>query len=203
MTSQSPMTETASASRKKASPAQLALVGVLSVVLIAVLAFRMSPRSSATTTEPATAKPLAAAEVSNGPASATAAATPSLEAAQSIREPVTVDVAQLGRTNPFRGLVDGSVASRGNDSEPGESATLAASENAADSSAENPDESTVLALAEGVGNLRVSAILGSGQNRVALIGDKVVRPGDLLDERLQVVAIHNDRVEIAAATESE
>lgn len=200
------MTETASASRKKASPTQLALVGVLSVVLFAVLAFRMSPRSAAATADPTAAKSLAAAEINDESASATTAegtATPSPVTAQSIREPVTVDVAQLGRTNPFRGLLDGAVASRGNASEPGESATLADSANVSDSSAENPDESTVLALSEGVGNLRVSAILGSGQNRVALIGDKVVRPGDLLDERLQVVAIHNDRVEIAAATESE
>ena len=200
------MTETASASRKKASPTQLALVGALSVVLIAVLAFRMSPRSAATTTDPAATKSLAVAEINDEPAPATAAEateTPSPKATQSIREPVSIDVVQLGRTNPFRGFLDGAVASRGEVPEPGESATLAASKNASDSSGEDPDESTVLALSEGVGNLRVSAILGSGQNRMALIGDKVVRPGDLLDERLQVVAIHNDRVEIAAATESE
>ena len=200
------MTETVSATPKKATPAQFALVGVLSVVLIAVLAFRMNPRSAGTTTEPAAGQSLAAAEVDNEAAPATAASTVttlSSETGQADRKPVTVDLAQLGTTNPFRGFVDGPPASQSDASEPGESATLAASGIESGASGETHDESMLLRLSEGAGNLRVSAILGSGQNRVALIGDKVVRPGDLLDEQLQVVAIHNDRVEITAATESE
>jgi hypothetical protein len=200
------MTETTPASRKKASPGQLALIGVLSVVLIAVVAFRMSPQS-ATTTDSEAAKTLAAAEVTEDAPSAAvsdvaAASSPATEAALSERKPVAVNLAQLGTTNPFRGLVDAS-PNLESVSESGESATLPSSSNKAGVPDESHDEATLLALSEGVGNLRVSAILGSGQNRVALIGDKVLRPGDLLDEQLQVVAIHNDRVEIAAATESE
>lgn len=161
-------------------------IAVLSVVLIGVVAFRLISAPER--------KSRLANRAPRRSASHHSVVSPQPVREQHVAPPfdpssLAVDLKHLWSVNPFHTAA-----------QPEHAAQTA--ENATPADPDDPDGGTdreVLALHTGIGDLRVSAILDNGRARAAIIGNRVVRQGDLVDGRLQVVAIHPDRVEVVAA----
>lgn len=161
-------------------------IAVLSVVLIGVIAFRLM---SAPERKSRLANRAPRRSISHRPV-----VPPQPVREQRVAPPfdpssLAVDLKHLWTVNPFHAAT-----------QPVEAAQT--SGNSMPVQPDDPDavnEREVLALHTGIGDLRVSAILDNGRARAAIIGNKVVRQGDLVDGRLQIVAIHPDRVEVVAA----
>lgn len=182
-----------------ANPKQIKLIGLLVVVLIGVVVVRMRPKSKprpATTSQQTVSTPSAAV-----PQTAEARDESAAE-----ERPLTpaVRLAELWKSNPFRGMTDAVEPVLEPDPEP--QRKNAASERLLEeltgqSFGDGTEETTESGRHTPETKLRVSAILDDGKERRALVGNAIVAVGDELDG-FEVVAIHSDRIELAALGES-
>lgn len=155
---------------------------ILSIVLVGIIAFRLMTAPER--------KSRLANRAPRRPKSHPVAAPAQPVRADRIAAPfdptsVVVDMQHLWTVNPFHAVIQSDEAP----------ATVPPTGSQSPQRETDPE---VLDLHTGVGDLRVSAILDNGRARAAIIGNRVIREGDLVDGRLQVVAIHADRVEVVA-----
>lgn len=170
------------------TPKQLKLVGLLVVLLIGVVVFRMTPKSKPSSDS----QPVVASETSD-------AASPA--ASEQVADDVpsmipSVSLAQLWTSNPFRGMTaEPKPEPVQNHDEKSASERLLeglTGQTFGDDPEDDASDDKPFISPE----LRVSAILDNGLERSALVGDAVVRVGDELDG-YEVVAIHANGIELA------
>ena len=176
------------------TPRQLKLVGLLVVLLIGVVAFRMQPTAKASSGS----QPVAS-ETSNDAAPTANPATGAEQVADDVPSIIpSVSLAQLWTSNPFRGMTEDPEPPPPPVQQPDERSASErlleelTGQNFGDDHADETADARPLEPPE----MRVSAILDNGLQRSALVGNAVVRVGDELDG-YEVVAIHADGIELA------
>lgn len=196
------MTQAHSPSRGIMSGKQLRLIVVLAFVLVAVLALRM--RSGSSSVAGRSAESADGNDQESDEKEQLLPHRTGLEKSdqKSERENhISIDLAYAWNLNPFRGSPAEATEIS---SELSQTEQPALGRPETGTSLESRDGGTkVLRVDQESGSFRVSAIMGTGSRRTALVDGRVVRKGDLLDGKLQVVAIFSDRVELGAAPEPE
>lgn len=181
------------------TPKQIRLIGMLVVVLIGVVVFRMRPKSkqhpTGTAQLTASNEVVPSTQVDNTSSETVAEAAPLTP---------SVRLAELWKNNPFRGMTDTvqlkpepTLDAPANESGRQESASERLLEELTGEpiGARSAERGEPRSRAAETG-LRVSAILDDGRERRALVGNSIVSVGDEL-EGFEVVAIHSDRIELA------
>ena len=172
------------------SSRQVQLVVVLALGLVAVLVFRY--RSANQKPNVPTAVTPSSPSLNQ---TSTASVTESEQATKFDPGSLAVNLDHLWTANPFHRITSHDERDSGRTVE--SSANSVNSDGTANSASSADPPTEDLLVHSGEGDMRVSAIFDNGREMAAIIGSKIRRQGDYVNETLQIVAIHKNRVEVA------